>query len=181
MPNDSNNVIMHRHPPTEGQYAAYNSAADNGIRAQAPWRAAGPAAVYRIPPRPRHTHTRTHTVFSLWFCSVSRLYRQGPCSCAKAPLSPASSPTLLLFVCGDFGSWLRGPCARDKTHFTALDGVCSPRPPNTGPHAHAFRFTCAPTQHEAVVPRVESLVQKTTVAGQKGEQRDTQQQHDVEK
>lgn len=31
--NDSNNVIMHRHPPTEGQYAAYNSAADNGITA----------------------------------------------------------------------------------------------------------------------------------------------------
>lgn len=125
--NDSNNVIMHRHPPTEGQYAAYNSAADNGITAQAPWRAAGLAAVYRAPLRPRHTHT----VFSLWFCSVSRLYQQGPCSFAKAPLNPASSPTLLLFACGDFGSWLRGPCARDKTHFTALDGA-----PQTLAHMH---------------------------------------------
>lgn len=85
-----------------------------------------------------HTHTHARTVFSLWFCSVSRLYRQGPCSCAKAPLSPASSPTQLLFVCGDFGSWLRGPCARDKTHFTALDGVCAPPP------KHWPTCTCIP-------------------------------------
>lgn len=84
----------------------------------------------------------THTVFSLWFCCVSRLYQQGPCSCAKAPLSPPSPPPhpptrlLLLFACGEFGSWLRGPCARDKNPLHSIRRC----PPNTGSHAHAFRF-----------------------------------------
>lgn len=135
--NDSNNVIMHRHPPTEGQYATYNSAADNGITA---WRAAGPATVYRAPPRPQHTHCLLSLVL-LCISSLSTgtlLLCQGP---TKPP--PPHPPTrlLLLFACGEFGSWLRGPCARDKTHFTALDGA-----PQTQAHMHMHSVL----QHEAV-------------------------------
>lgn len=129
--NDSNNVIMHRHPPTEGQYAAYNSAADNGITA---WRAAGPATVYRAPPRPQHTHCLLSLVL-LCISSLSTgtlLLCQGPTK--PPPPSTAATPFVRLW-----GIWLlaEGALCEGQNPLHSIRRC----PPNTGPHAHAFRFT----------------------------------------
>lgn len=80
----------------------------------------------------------THTVFSLWFCCVSRLYQQGPCSCAKAPLSPPPSTAATPFV-RLWGIWLlaEGALCEGQNPLHSIRRC----PPNTGPHAHAFRFT----------------------------------------
>lgn len=81
----------------------------------------------------------THTVFSLWFCCVSRLYQQGPCSCAKAPLSPPPPSNSATPFVRLWGIWLlaEGALCEGQNPLHSIRRC----PPNTGPHAHAFRFT----------------------------------------
>lgn len=135
--NDSNNVIMHRHPRRDNmlhtiamQIMALQSRVRDGLRVCPLF------IIHRGFRTQTDRQTHTHTLSSLFGSAVYLVFIRDPVLLCQGPTNPPHSTQtqlLLLFACREFGSWLRGPCARDKTHFTALDGA-----PNTSPHAHTY-------------------------------------------
>lgn len=94
--------------PTQGQYAAYNSTADNSITHAHKGRA---ETVSRWVYPHCHTHMSTHTMSILFSSGLYLVFLRVPALVLRPPsyLHPTPTELSLLFACLEFSWCLRGP------------------------------------------------------------------------